>query len=480
MKICSRISLVVSIIFTVFSLSAQEIQVKIGNNNIAQNEYFTITITLNNEQLKNYSNFPDIPGFQKRGVSSQSSTNIVNGQISFSQSIVQNYAPTKEGKYKLPASTIEVNGKKVQIPATQITVGPPKEREEYDDPFGRDPFADFFGRGGNKEYVDVKEDAFFALTSTKDKVYVGEGFTITLAFYVAQSNRAKMQFYDLGNQMQGIVKKLKPANCWEENFGIEEIQPQEVTIEGKKYTEYKLYRATLYPLNKEPIKFPAIPLKMIKYKVAKIQSFFGFNNEKQDFKDFTSKPKTIYVKELPAHPLRDNVAVGEFSLEENVKDKRFNTGKSINYNFKIVGEGNISSIKNPQQVENPNFEIYPPNIYQNINRSGLAVTGAKNFNYFIIPKEPGTVKMKDLLFWVYFDTKRERYDTLKPSLIMNITGESSKNLAVGAADFNDFGEIIENYDNNFINPQKDEYIKWIANGFLLVMFLLTLVVILKR
>jgi hypothetical protein len=458
---------------------AQELQVKVGSTNIALNEYFTITITLQNEQLKTYSNFPEIPGFQKRGVSSQSSTNIVNGQITYSQSIVQNYAPTKEGKFKLPNITLEVNGRKVQVAAATVNVGAAKQQQEYDTQV-QDPFAEFFGRGGSKEYIDVKDEAFFALTSTKDKVYVGEGFTITLAFYVSQSNKAKMQFYDLGTQMQSILKKIKPANCWEENFGIDEIQPQEITIEGKKYTEYKLYRATLYPLNKEPIKFPALPLKMIKFKVAKVQSFFGFNNEKQSFKDFVSKPKTIYVKDLPQHPLKDNVSVGDFKLEENVKNSKFITGKSINYNFKIVGEGNISSIKNPQQYENNSFDIYPPNIYQDINRSGLIVTGAKNFNYFLIPKEPGTYKLNNLLYWVYFNTKTERYDTLKPKLTLNITGESNKNLAVGATDFNDFGEILEKYDNNFINLQKDEFIKWIANGFLLIMFVLTLAIILKR
>lgn len=470
---------VIIFVFAAHIAFSQELQVKLGNTNIAVNEYFTITFTLQNEQLKTYSNFPDIKGFQKRGVVPKSSTIVLNGQLIFSESIVQNYAPTKEGKYKLPNFAIEVNGKKVQIPATIITVGPPKQEQEYDTQI-QDPFADFFGRGGNKEYIDVKDEAFFALTSNKDKVYVGEGFTVTLAFYVAQSNKARMQFYELGTQMQDLLKKVKPANCWEENFRIEEIQPLEVTIEGKKYIEYKMYRATLYPLNKEPIEFPALPLKMIKYKVAKVQSFFGFNNEKQSFKDFLSKPKTIYVKDLPPHPLRDNVSVGEFTLEENVKEKKLVTGKSINYNFKILGEGNISAIKNPQQYESPSFDLYPPNIYQDINRSGMAVTGSKNFNYFLIPKEPGQYKLNDILNWIYFNTKTEEYDTLKPKLTLNISGESSKNLAVGASDFNDFGEIIQDYDNNFINLRKDEYIKWIANGFLLVMFVLTIAIILKR
>jgi hypothetical protein len=459
---------------------AQDIQVKYSNTNIALNEYFSITLTVSNEQIKNYSPFPEINTFQKRGISTQSSTNIVNGKISFSQSIVQNYFPTKEGKFKIPNFTMEVNGKQITVQGTVVVVGPPKEREEYSDPNAFDPFADFFGRGGKKEYIDVNDDAFFALTSTKDKVYVGEGFTITLGFYVAHTNKAKMQFYDIGGQMQELVKKLKPANCWEENFGIEEIQPQEVEIDGKKYVEYKLYRATLYPLNTNTIKFPSLSLRMIKYKVAKNPSFFGLNNEKQDFKDFSSKPLTIQVKDLPSHPLKDNVSVGRFKLEENIKERKVNTGQTINYSFKIVGEGNIASIKNPILVDRPEFDVYPPNIYQDINRSGNAVTGTKNFNYFIIPKEPGKYKLKDLMYWVYFDPIKSRYDTLKSNIQIEVNGESTINKSIGNSDFDDFRDIIERYDNHFINPNKDEFLKLLANIFLAIIFLLTVVVIVKK
>lgn len=475
---------VVAVLAFAYKASAQEAKINIGNNQIAVNEAFTISITLQNEQLKTYSPFPDIPGFQKRGVSSQASTNIVNGQISFSQTLVQNYAPTKEGKFRLKPFTMEINGKKVESPGTEIKVGPARQQESQD-PFDRDPFEEFFGRrgggGGSKEYVDVKEDAFFALTTSKDRVYVGEGFTLTLAFYVAESNKAEMQFYDLQNQMQSILKKIKPANCWEENFGIEEIQPEQVTIEGKKFMEYKLYRATLYPINKEPVKFPAMPLTMIKYKVAKVQSFFGFNNKKQDFKIFNTKAKTVIVKDLPPHPLKDNVSVGDFHLEEAIQgNKKLTTGKSFNYNFKIAGEGNITAIRNPQLVENKNFDLYPPNTYQDINRSGLAVTGAKSFNYFVIPKEPGNFKMSELVQWVFFNTKTNRYDTLKPKLVLNINGESSRNIAVGSGDIDEFMGLISSHSNNFVNIKKDEYIKLIANSFLLFLFILTVVVMIKK
>lgn len=455
---------------------SQEATIGLGKTNIALNEVFNITITLSNEQIKTYSNFPDIKGMQKRGISSQSSTNIINGQVSFTQSIVQNYTANKEGKYKLLPFAMDINGKKAQSQGGVINIGPPLQQQA-----ANDPFADFFGNssGGSNDFVDVKDDAFFALTTNKEKVYVGEGFTATLAFYVAESNRAELQFYEIGKQMQDIVKKIKPSNCWEENFGIEEIQPEQILINGKRYAEYKLYRATYYPLNKRSVKFPAIPIKMIKFKVAKNPSFFG-QNKQQDFKEFNTKAKIISVKELPPHPLRDNVSVGIFELEETISNKKVNTGKSHNYNFKIVGEGNISSIRNPQVVENKMFDIYPPNTFQNINRSGTAVTGTKNFNFFLVPKEPGNYKLGEYIFWVYFNPVKAKYDTLKSKTIFKVKGESTKNTLVSSNDLNDFMELINDYDNKIVDQNRTNYIKTASNILLIFMLIVLLGILIKK
>ncbi|MDX2195195.1 MAG: BatD family protein [Cytophagales bacterium] len=465
--------------FAMVQLFAQDVGVHLGNNNISLNEHFTITIVIQNEQLRTYSPFPDIAGFQKRGISSQSSTNIINGQITFSQSIVQNYAPTKEGKFKLPPFTIEINGKKVQNPGTEIKVNP--ARQQPQNPFDADPFDQFFGGGKPREFVDVKEDAFFALTTNKDKVYVNEGFTMTLAFYVSKTNQAEMAFpNNIGNQISEILKKVKPKNCWEENFGIEQIQPEQVKINGKIYDEYKVFRATYYPLNKEPVKFPSVSLSMIKYKVAKTPSFFGMGNKQQDTKAFTTKPKTIIVKELPPHPLRDNVAVGIYKLEENASSNKFNTGKSFNYNFKISGEGNISALQNPISIQNKLIDIYPPNIYQEITRSGMAVSGSKNFAYFMVPKEPGMLNLKEYLYFIYFNPAKAKYDTLLPTLSMNIRGESSANQEVASKDMNDFMKIIEKYNNNLIGSSTESNIKLLINIMLGAMFLGIVVILFRK
>ena len=446
---------------------AQQIEIELGPDEIAENQAWTITATIHNDRLKSYENFPDIEGFRKRGTSSQSSTSIINGQISSSQSVKMTYLPTRQGTFVVPPFKMKVNDKIVSSPGKRVTVGPPAQvqrRDPFRSFFDRD---DFFGRE-ETEFVDVKEDAFLALTTNKDEVYMGEGFNATLSFYVAENNRAPLSFHELGKQLTDIMKKLRPANCWEENFNIENIEGESVNINGKYYSQYKIYQGTFYPLNTDPITFPSVGLEMIKYKVAKNPSFFG-QNRQEDFKKFFTKPKTVRVKELPPHPLRDRVAVGEYYLEEKIPTTNLETGQSTSYIFSIYGEGNISSVNRPDIAKDGNFEFYEPNVRQNINRQGNRVAGTKSFNYFLIPREPGEYALGNYFHWIYFNPKTSKYDTLKSQLTVRVSGESKKNEAIQSADHGVFYDKIEYAGNSLHTVSDSGWQRWAFNIFILVM-----------
>ncbi len=458
---------------------AQNIKIQLGPSKIAENQQFTISIVASNGSIKSYDRFPEIPGLRKRGTSSSSSTQIINGRVSSSHSIIMTYTPEKQGQVVIPDFTITVNGQKISAKGKTITVGPPVQQRQTD-PFTRDPFDDFFGRRSQpQEFVDIKDDAFLALTTDKKEVYIGEGFTATLAFYVAVTNRAPLQFYDLGRQLSVILKKVKPQNCWEENFNIEKINGLPIEINGKQYTQYKIYQGEFYPLNTEDIVFPQVGLEMIKYKVAKNPSFFG-QNRKEGFKTFYSRPVTVKVKDLPPHPLKDMVAVGHFRLRESIDKTALRTGQSFTYTFNIYGEGNVSAIAPPAIPQSPDIEFYKPNIEQSVRRSNNRVTGAKSFSYYGIPNEPGTYNLGDYFQWVYFNTRKQDYDTLQSNVVINVTGESKKNETIIANDLGNFYDLIEVEDNTLMRQNNWDKIKIVANGFILLILAASAYVIFKK
>ncbi len=461
---------------------AQTMQLVLGPDEIGENQGWTITITVQNEQLKSYDNFPDINGFRKRGTSSQSTTNIVNGQISSSQSIIMTYTPTKQGVFTLAPFKMKVNDKVINSPGKKIKVGPPaqqQQRDPFDSFFNRSD--DFFGRDNNSstEYLDVKEDAFFALITNKDEVYVGEGFNATLSFFVSANNRAPLQFYNLEKQVPEILKKIKPVNCWEENFKIENIEAESVNIQGKNYLQYRIYQAAYFPLNTESVKFPSVGLEMIKYKVAKNPSFFG-QNRQEDYKTFYTKAKIVRVKDLPPHPLKDAVAVGNYRLDEKIRSTNLETGQSTAYEFNIYGEGNISSIDKPRVNKDGDFEFYEPNVRQDVNRQGNRVSGTKSFSYFMIPKEPGQYKLKDYIQWVFFNTNSKKYDTLKSKIVVNVAGESKKNEAIQSNDLGTFYDKMDVADNALATTSDINWLKWVFNIFILLMLGASAYLVLKN
>lgn len=460
--------ILVSAFLLIFSATrAQKIQVTLGPDEIGENQSWTITVTVQDDRLRSYDNFPDIDGFRKRGTSTQSTQNIINGQISSSQSIIMTYLPLKQGTYTVKDFTMKVNDKTIQVEGKRVTVGPPAEQQQ--DPFrsffDRSP-DDFFGKG-ETEYVDVNDEAFLALTTTKDEVFTGEGFNATLAFFVSEDNRAPLQFHELGRQLSDILKKLKPNNVWEENFNIENIEGEPVTIGNKGYTRYKIYQATYYPLNAEPIVFPRVALEMIKYKVARNPSFFG-QNRKEDYKTFYSKPKTVRVRELPEHPLKDAVAVGDYKLSEMMPSTDITTGKSVSYVFSIFGEGNISAIQKPKVPDDANFEFYEPNVRMDIKRDNGVVTGTKSFNYFMIPKEPGRYDLKNYFQWVFFNPEKEKYDTLRSKLTVYVTGESTKNDVIAANDDGSFYDKIQTADNSLTVIRNNNWQQAVFGVFILL------------
>lgn len=463
------------------SLFGQKIDIQLGPDEIGENQAWTISVTVSNDRLKNYDNFPEIEGFRKRGTSTQSQTSIVNGQISSSQSVVMTYLAAKQGVFTLHPFKMKINDEIISSEGKKIVVGPPiqtQQRDPFRSLFDRDPADDFFGRGST-EFVDVKEDALLALTTSKNEVYVGEGFTTTLSFLVADNNRAPMQFHDLGKQLSDILKKLRPSTCWEENFNIENIEGESIQINNKYYTQYKIYQATFYPLNTQPIDFPSVGLEMIKFKVAKNPSFFG-QNRQEDYKTFYSTAKKVTVKELPPHPLKESVAVGNYKLDEKLQSMNLKTGQSTSFDFNIYGEGNISSIEKPQIKKDNNFDFYEPNMKQNIKRENGRVAGSKSFSYYLIPKEPGTYDLGDYFQWIYFNPTIKQYDTLKSQYTVSVTGESQKNQSIESRDQGSFYDRINLVDNTLHSSIDNQWIKIGTNLFILLLLGASVFLVFKK
>ncbi|MEX2593566.1 MAG: BatD family protein [Anditalea sp.] len=476
----TKITLILLFIFSLFSplAFAQDIKIELGPDEIALNETFNIKVTVSDEKIKSYGSFPEIPGFQKQGLSQSSSMNVINGQMSSTNSIIQYYKPLRKGQFILGNFSMNINGNVASSEGKEISVMDTRQNSRG----GRsnDPFDDFFGGSGEEpEFVEVEDEAFFSLSLDKEEVYVGEGFHVSLAFYMPEDNQAPFNFHEPGRQLESIIQKIKPTNAWEENFNITNIQPEKVSLNGKNWTRFKVYESVFYPFSEGAIDIPSVPWKMIKYKIAKDPTFFG-NNRQEDFKTFYSSPKSISIKPLPPHPLKNEVSVGVYELRENFDQKEIATGEGVTYNFGIMGEGNINSIQPPKKTEEQKLNSFDPNERQQINRGYGRVTGVKEYNYYLTINEPGRVELKDHFEWIFFNPSLEKYDTLRPEAVLNVAGENKVNQAISSSRLGGIYDLIEVEDNNLLNQRFKYYFSAFINVLLVATVILLGILMIKK
>ncbi len=422
----------------------QRLSVEFGETNISLNKPFVVSILLKNEEERPTSIFPEIKGFKKRSNISSSNTSNIGGKAIVNQKVTQEYFADKLGTINVPSFSIQVNGETITTTPIIVVVNKDSEKDEIEN------FKDFID-GSAYEFVDVKDDAFFAITTNKAKPYVGEGFIITIAFYIATTNKADMEFSNVNGQLDNIIKKIRPKNCWEENTGISEIKCNRlIKIGNKNYNQCKIYQAIYYPFNNQTITIPAVAWQMLKYKIAKDQEL---SKEKvQDSKQYYSKAIQIKPRNLPKNNNFSADFVGDYFLEEGIDKKIVQTGKSFNYQFKVLGYGNMAILDFPETLSDTLFEIYEPKESRAIVNSFGKLIEEKTFSFDIVPKFAGKYSLKNHFRLQFFNPRTQTFEELRAAKEIEVVGNAINEELEPVVIENDVYENIEK-----LNSSEDKF-----------------------
>ncbi|UYZ63025.1 BatD family protein [Hymenobacter weizhouensis] len=417
--------------------SAPEADLVLGKTAFPVNEYFTISFRLRGAPLERYSAFPDIEGFKRSGKSSTTTTRIVAGQTSTELTITQRYAAYAEGEYVLKPFTMTVNGLTIRSEGATLKVGPEGVATAPAPPAGSGPLQgigsldQLFGKQKPQEYLEPHDDAFLAVQADRPRVYVGQGLHVALYFYLTPQDQAVLNFHNFAGQLPGIIRQLRQRTVWEESFDDQEVTPENVTVGGKPFLRYRLWQAELYPLNTQPLVFPAVELRMLKYRLAK-KSDPDLDNRLEGYKTYRSQARTVPVLPLPRHPLRDQVPVGSYQLREAIDRTTFRTGRAFAYTFVVEGEGNLAALNLPAPVPPRYLELYGPEVEQRLTRQAGRVGGRKSFRFRLVARRPGAVPLDSLFQLVVFNPATARYDTLRSSLHPIVRGPARAETALRA------------------------------------------------
>jgi len=451
---------------------AQEIKIELGKTLLPITEYFTISVKLQNESIKTISDFPEIEGFQKSNRPRTRARITVAGKTTVEETITQNYAALKEGSYILKPFTLKVNGKVVASKGATLTIQPEMQNGGPVIP----PIKENPAITTGKNQGIRKSESFLALETNKGRVYVGEGFQVQLFFYLSAAEQGLLDFYNFGEQLPDLIKKIKPRNVWEESSENREVKTDTLLVKGKSYIRFKIYESVYYPLSPELLRIPAVALTMLK----RPQDLnYALAPPPPEIIPFVSDFKNVTVVALPPHPLRETVAVGQFQLRESISQTLFTVNKNFTYSFDVTGSGNLTALNMPDTITAPGLDIYPPQIEQYWNKINPRA-GRKSFKYTLLPREPGTYKLGTYFFLPFFNPVTGRYDTLRSNLSVRVRGGANPGKALQPEEADTFYRLIQSADNDLHDINQLEEIKLYTNLVILLLICASLFIFFRK
>lgn len=370
---------------------------------VVSGDQFRLTFTINSQKIRDFRapNIQDFEVLMGPSRSQQSSTQIINGQVTSTSSITFTYIlmADKEGTYTIPGATVMVDGNTHTSNSVKIKVLPP------DQDAGQGNKSSSRNQVAGSKITD--KELFITATASKTNVYEQEAFLLTYKVYT-QVNLTNLH---------GDTPDLK-------GFHTQEVElPRQKTFSlehynGKNYSTTIWQQFVLFPQQSGKLEIPSITFDAtVAQMVASADPFDAFFNGGSNYVNINKKlftPKiTINVKELPeGKPANFSGGVGEFTLSSSISTQELKTNDAVTIKLVISGSGNMKLINTPEVGFPQDFEIYDPKVDNkfNLTRDGLA--GSKVIEYLAIPRHAGDYTIPPIEF-SYFDLKSQSYKTLK-------------------------------------------------------------------
>lgn len=389
-------------------------------------EQFRLSYTVTTQKVKDFQ-APSIKGFDVLmgpSRSQQSSTQIINGNVTSTSSITFTYIlmANTAGEYTIGGASIVADGDQMVSNSVKIKVLPPDQNNDS-------------GQSGNYSSSNAtvsNKDLFVTATASKTNVFEQEAFVLTYKIYTRETklqlNNAKLPDFKGFHSQE--IEMATNAKWTTEHY------------QGRNYYTTVYRQFVLFPqqsgkLYIDPAQFQMTVGKPVQ-SADPFDAFFNGGSSVIEIEKNIATPKiAINVNPLPAgKPANFSGGVGEFTISSSINNKELKTNDAITIKLVISGTGNLKLISNPEIKFPDDFEIYDPKVDNQVRLTREGLTGNKVIEYLAIPRHAGTYKIPSVSF-SYFDIRSKSYKTLN-------TEEYVVNVEKGAGNAD---QVIANFTN---------------------------------
>jgi len=399
---------------------------------------------------------PSFKGFSLRSgpnTSSSSSYSFVNGQATSSVQTIFSYTLTADvaGTFTVNPATCTVDGKKVSSQSFSITVqkaDPSRKAQQQQqrqqqhqayDPWGQQP----------QQSQQIDEHSLFARASiSKSNPYQGEQVIVTYKIYT-----------QIPISQFGIDKLPGNRGFWAEDLsdGMK-IKQYEETVGDRRYQVAEIRRGALFAQQSGQLAIEPLDLNVLamvqrqRRRTGTILDLFDdpfFSAREAVERSLRTNRLTVNVKPLPSAPDIFTGGVGHFDLKGGLTLDKVKANEAVSYKVTLSGQGNLMLIDAPHPEFPSVFEVYDPQVEDNIRKGENGVSGSRTYEWILIPRSQGRFTIPELQL-AYFDPQAGRYITLKvPAQKLDVEKGDTRNIAHSGS--KDDVKLLNN-DINYIHP----------------------------
>ncbi|MBU4133693.1 BatD family protein [bacterium] len=362
-------------VFIIFNfagaISAEDLNItsSVSSRSIGLSEQLTLTISVTGSGARLPGmTLPPLNDFDMYSAGTSQNVSFVNGKVSSVQENNYILVPKRTGKLTIPSFQINYKGKiyttaDIDIEVHSSTPSPP----------GVQPAS-----SGGAVAKTPRESFWIEHMLDKKICYTGEPVYYTFLFY---ADRGLSQNPSLAlPSFSGFLKDdLPPPKRYNK------------VVDGRNYSVTEI-KSVIFSVKKGAYKFEPAKLEIME------SSFPAFND---DFfsgffaggrkKVLETNPLQLEVRPLPekGRPSNYHGAVGEFSISADTDKKILRAGEAVNLTVRVSGEGNISSLAEPDFPALENFKRYDVISSQQISKDNYKITGSKTFQLVLVPRVAG-------------------------------------------------------------------------------------------
>lgn len=364
---------------TALPLGAQEISftATVDRNDIKVGERIKLVLSISNAQGSLTP--PDLGGLVVvQGPFESSSFRSINGQMSMAMSRTYVITATKPGRYTIGPATAKVGGGTISTDPIVVTVSPGSTE----------------GEGEARQGQGRNTDLFTTISLSRPQAYVGQQLVVTYHLY-SRYNNIELAPED--------IPAINGAWVEEVDIGERGWEDQLRTVNGIQYRVAVLKKQLIIPQKSGEITVGPMNVTCV------VDRSF-FNRGRQI--EVKSNKAVLKVKELPKPiPADHSGAVGEFVLKVDPGRTELSENQATELVVRLSGSGNLKLMQAPKLELPKEFEVYDPDMIDNIRVNGSGMSGSREFKYTVIPRRRGTYEVPPITF-TYFDAGSGSFRTL--------------------------------------------------------------------